>query len=298
MSDLPSLEKIAQNPAVLEKHLGQAIDTGMAVITTYGLKMIGAVLILIIGWMLAGMVHRAIVNAGKRTHRIDLTIFTFIASVAKYAVLIFTGVAVLSSFGVETTSFVAVLGAVGLAIGLALQGALGHVAAGLMLIIFRPFRVGDAIEAAGVAGNVVEISLLTTEIFTPDNVKIIIPNSAIWSGVIKNLSDHARRKITFEVGISYSANIDDAFAVVREIIAANTHIAAEPAPLIAVSRLTDAAVMLLVEVWVPNAQLGPVRFNLNKRIKESFEQKGIGLPGTARQIYVAAPGNNPAVPKT
>ena len=209
----------------------------------------------------------------------------------------FTLIAMLSSFGVETTSFVAVLGAVGLAVGLALQGALGHVASGLMLIIFRPFRVGDTIEAAGVAGNVAEISLFTTEIFTPDNVKIIIPNSAIWAGVIKNMSDHTRRKIGFEVGIAYSASIDDAMAVVREIAAADKRVFQDIAPLVVVSRLTDTAVMLLVEVWVPNAQLGPVRFDLNKRIKESFESKGISLPAAARQIYVAAPNaaaNTPA----
>ena len=123
MDKLPTLEKIAENPALLEKHLVPAIETGMTVITTYGLKMIGAVLILIICWTVSGMVQNAIIKAGKHTPRIDITIFTFLGSVAKYAVLFFTIVAMLSSFGVETTSFVAVLGAVGLAIGLALQGA-------------------------------------------------------------------------------------------------------------------------------------------------------------------------------
>lgn len=289
MDNLPSLEKIAQNPAVLEKHLGQAVETGMAIITTYGLKMIGAVVILIVGWTVSGIVRDAVVNAGKRAPKVDVTIFTFVGSVAKYAILVFTIVAMLSSFGVETTSFVAVLGAVGLAIGLALQGALGHVASGLMLIIFRPFRVGDNVETAGVAGIVTEISLFTTEIFTADNIKVIVPNSAIWAGVIKNLSGHEKRKISFEVGIAYSAAIEDAMGIVREIIAATKGIETEPPPLIAVSRLTDTAVMLLVEVWVPNAQLASVRFDLNKRIKEVFEQKGISLPAAARQIYVAAP---------
>jgi small conductance mechanosensitive channel len=273
------------------------VETGMAIITSYGLKMVGAVIILIVGWTVSGIVHNAIVKAGNRTHRFDTTVFTFLASVAKYAVLVFTAVAMLSSFGVETTSFVAVLGAMGLAVGLALQGALSHVASGLMLILFRPFRVGDVIEAAGVTGNVVEISLFTTEIFTADNIKVVIPNSLIWAGVIKNLSDHAKRKISFEVGIAYSANIDDAINTVREIIGADKRVATDPAPMVVVARLTDTAVMMLVEAWVPNAQLGPVRFELNKRIKEAFEQKGISLPAAARQIYVAAQNGAPQPPK-
>jgi small conductance mechanosensitive channel len=292
MADL-SFEKIAQNPALLEKHFGQAVETGMAVIATYSLKMIGAIMILIIGWIVSGMVRDAIINAGRRAPRVDITIFTFVASVAKYAVLVFTVVAMLASFGVQTTSFVAVLGAMGLAIGLALQGALGHVAAGLMLVIFRPFRVGDNVETAGVAGVVTEISLFTTEICTADNIMIVIPNSAIWAGVIKNFSGHQKRKIGFEVGLAYATPIEEAMTVVREIIGADKRVLAEPPPLVAVSRLTDTAVMLLVEVWVANAAFAPVRFDLNKHIKEAFERKGVALPAAARQIYVAS---NPAVP--
>jgi len=293
------LEQIVENPAVIEKHLTSAVETAMAVITTYGLKMIGAVFILIIGWTISGMVQNAILRAGKRTHRLDITVFTFGASVARYAVLMFTVVAMLSSVGVETTSFVAVLGAMGLAIGLALQGALGHVAAGLMLILFRPFRVGDTIEAAGVAGIVAEVSLFTTEIYTADNIKVVIANNLIWSGVIKNLSGHELRKLVIELGVSYAANVEEAMAVIKDLIAADARIRKDPAPLVAVARLADAAVILLLEVWVANADLNAVKFDLNQRIKLAFEQKGIPGPAAQRQIYVAAPNKpNSDAPKT
>jgi small conductance mechanosensitive channel len=301
MENLSDLEKLAQNPAQLEKHLTQAVDTAMAVITTYGLKMIGAIVILVIGWTISGMVHKAIIKAGQRTHRIDVTIFTFMASLAKYAVLVFTVVAMLSSFGVETTSFVAVLGAMGLAIGLALQGTLSHVAAGLMLIIFRPFRLGDAIEAAGVAGNVVEISLFTTEIYTADNVKIIIPNSAIWAGVIKNLSEHERRKIVIEVGVSYAADVDAVLAMVREVVESDERVRKDPAPIVVVSRFTDAAVMVMVEAWVANADLAPVRFDLNRKIKDIFARNDVSLPAPARVSQFAPLPQSappPPTPKT
>jgi len=226
-------------------------------------------------------------------------VFTFGASVARYAVLMFTVVAMLSSVGVETTSFVAVLGAMGLAIGLALQGALGHVAAGLMLILFRPFRVGDTIEAAGVAGIVAEVSLFTTEIYTADNIKVVIANNLIWSGVIKNLSGHELRKLVIELGVSYAANVEEAMAVIKDLIAADARIRKDPAPLVAVARLADAAVILLLEVWVANADLNAVKFDLNQRIKLAFEQKGIPGPAAQRQIYVAAPNKpNSDAPKT
>ncbi len=291
--DIAAIEKIAQNPVKFERHIEQAVETAMTVVTTYGLKMIGAIIILIIGWTVSGFVRNAIVKAGQRAPKVDVTIFTFVASVAKYAILIFTVVAMLSSFGVETTSFVAVLGAVGLAIGLALQGALGHVASGLMLILFRPFRVGDNIQAAGIEGVVTEISLFTTEVCTADNVMIIIANSLIWSGTIKNLSGHDTRKLGLEVGISYAADIDEAMTVIDGIVAEDSRVLKDPRPQIGVAKLGENAVTLLVEVWVKGEHLTNARYDLNKRIKEAFGSKGIAGPMAKQQIYVAAPQSEP-----
>lgn len=290
---MEDIERIVLNPSLLEGQVDAAVKIVMAVITTYGLKMIGAVIILIVGWTISGMARSAILKAGKRSPRVDVTLFTFMASLAKYAVLVFTLVAMLSSFGVETTSFVAVLGAMGLAVGLALQGALGHVASGIMLILFRPFRVGDSVETAGVAGIVTEISLFTTEINTADNIKIVIPNSAIWSGVIKNLSGHTTRRFAIEVGIAYTADIEAAMEVIDGIISDDPRVLKAPPPVVGVARLAETAVMLAVEVWVQNEHLVNARYDLNKRIKEAFERKGITGPAASRQIYVTAPQGGP-----
>ena len=295
MDDLTYLEKLAEHPATFERHLEQAVETAMTVVTTYGLKMIGAIIILVVGWTVSGFVRDAIIKAGRRAPKVDVTIFTFIASMAKYIVLIFTLVAMLSSFGVETTSFVAVLGAMGLAVGLALQGALGHVASGFMLILFRPFRVGDNVQAAGVEGVVTEISLFTTEICTADNVMIIIPNSLVWAGTIKNLSSHEKRRLVIEVGISYSADIEGAMSVIDGLLADDPRVQKEPHPVIGVSKLGDAAVSLSVEVWVPTEHLQNAKYDLNKRIKEAFDKKGIQGPMASRQIYVAS--NQGSAPK-
>lgn len=290
---MEEIERIVLNPALLEGQVDAAVKVVMAVITTYGLKMIGAVIILVVGWTISGMVRNAILKAGRRSPRVDVTLFTFMASLAKYAVMVFTLVAMLSSFGVETTSFVAVLGAMGLAIGLALQGALGHVASGIMLILFRPFRVGDSVETAGVAGVVTEISLFTTEIDTADNIKIVIPNSAIWSGVIRNLSGHATRRFAVEVGIAYTADIEAAMEVIDGVISDDPRVLKAPPPVGGVARLAETAVMLTVEVWVQTEHLVNARYDLNKRIKEAFERKGIAGPLASRQIYVAAPQGAP-----
>ncbi len=286
LQDIVAIEKLAHNPTALERHVSQAVETGMAVITTYGLKMIGAIIILVIGWTVAGFVRSAVIKAGKRSAHVDETVFTFLASLAKYAVLIFTLVAMLASFGVETTSFVAVLGAAGIAIGLALQGTLSHVASGFMLIMFRPFRLGDEVEAAGITGIVTDISLFTTEFLRADNVVIVVPNSAIWSGNIKNFTSHAERKLSVEVAVAYSAKLDDAIGALRELIAADARIHQTPAPLVAVSRLADTGVVLLVEVWVTGKDLAAVRYDLNKRIKMAFDTKGIAMP--TKQVYLTA----------
>jgi small conductance mechanosensitive channel len=288
-----SLESIVENPAMFEQQLTRAVDIAMAVITAYGFKVIGALVILIVGWILAGIVQNAILKAGKRTQRIDVTIFTFAASMARYAVLVFTIIATLSSFGVETTSFVAVLGAMGLAVGLALQGALGHVASGLMLILLRPFRVGDAIEAAGVTGTVVEISLFTTEIATVDNIKIVIPNSAIFSGVIRNFSGHLTRRMSIEVGISYDADADEAVAIVQSLMKDDVRINNSPPPLVAVSRFTDTSVVLLAQAWVARGDLLTTKFDLTKQIKRAFSEKGIAGPSLSRQVYMEQPNPPP-----
>jgi small conductance mechanosensitive channel len=276
-NDALDLEKLVQNPARLEKHLTSAVDTAMTMITAYGLKVIGAMVILIAGWMIAGAAHNAILRAGKRSTRVDVTIFTFLASIVRYVTIIFTLVAVLSSFGVETTSFVAVLGAAGLAVGLALQGTLSHVASGVMLIIFRPFRIGDQIEAAGVAGIVRAITLFVTEIDTADNVHIVVPNGLIWSRDIKNFSHNDHRRIDLRFQISYADNVDTAIGLVRAALEKDARVQKQPAAVVGIQAMTVDGVIITAQFWVDGGLYNQVPLDLNREVKAAFDREKITI---------------------
>ena len=290
-ADALDLEKLVQNPAKLEKHLTNAVDTAATLITAYGLKVIGAIVILIAGWMIAGSLQRAILRTGKRSTRVDITIFTFLASVARYVTIIFTLVAVLSSFGVETTSFVAVLGAAGLAVGLALQGTLSHVASGVMLIIFRPFRIGDQIEAAGIAGTVRAITLFVTEIDTVDNVHILVPNGLIWSKDIKNFSANEHRRIDLKFQISYADDVDAAIGLVQKVLAGDTRIQKQPEPVVGVQTMTVDGVVLIAMFWVTTDAYGAVPLDVNRQVKAAFDRSKITIsfPQKTGSPFPAAP---------
>lgn len=262
----------------LEASLRQAVDTAMAVIASYGLKVVGAIVVLILGWLIAGWVSNGILRAFGRSSRIDQTLVTFASSTARYAVLTFTVIAVMSSVGVETTSFVAVLGALGLAVGLALQGTLNHVASGVLLIMFRPFKVGDAIETAGVAGVVKAITLFTTEIATADNVKVIVPNGAVWGGTIRNLTAHGTRALTVEIPIAHSADTAKAIAAAAAELMAEARILKEPAAGAAIAKITDIAITISATGWVKTADLAPAKADLTRAIKLRFDREGIQPP--------------------
>lgn len=273
MADIDTIAKYADNPAMLEKQLSKALDTAMDVVAAYGLKIIGAVIILIVGWTLAGFVHNAIMRAGRRSKHIDITLFSFISSLAKYAVLVFTLVAMLSAFGVQTTSFVAVLGATSLAIGLALQGTLSHVASGLMIIIFRPFRIDDIIEIGTISGTVEDISLFTTELRSPDNIMIIVPNSVVWRDHIKNLTGHDKRRVRVEVAIPYRTDTEDVITSLERMVGEDKRVLKDPAPLVTVSKVTEAAVTLLIDVWVGKDDTQAMPLILNRQAKKLLDEK-------------------------
>ena len=273
MADLDNIAKYADNPAMLEKQLNRALDTTMDVVATYGLKIVGAVIILFVGWTLAGFVHNAIMRAGRRSKHIDITLFSFVSSLAKYAVLVFTFLAMLSAFGVQTTSFVAVLGATSLAVGLALQGTLSHVASGLMIIIFRPFRIGDIIEIGTIGGTVEDISLFTTELRSSDNVMIIVPNSVVWRDYIKNLTGHDHRRIRAEVAMPYLTDTEDMIASVEKLVAADSRVLKDPAPVVTVAKVTEVAVTLLVDVWVSKDDMQRMPLVINRQVKKLLDEK-------------------------
>ncbi|MCG8503468.1 MAG: mechanosensitive ion channel [Sphingomonadales bacterium] len=256
----------------------QAIDTVVQLVTVYGLSVVSAVVILILGFIVAGYVKRWIRRAGARSEHIDATLASFFASLARYAIIAFTIIAVLAKFGIETTSMVALLGAIGLAIGFALQGTLSNIASGIMLLFFRPFKIGDFVDAGGTSGTVKQITLFFTELATPDNVQIIVPNSAIWGEAIKNFSFNATRRVDLVMGIGYGDDIDKAMTAITDVIEADTRVHKDPAPTLAVGELADSSVNIIVRVWCTAGDYWAVKWDLTKAIKETFDARGIEIP--------------------
>ena len=264
----------------------QIWQTAQQSLTEYGLDVVAAIVILIVGVWIAGRVEAVIKKALGRAKRVDAMLVSFFASAGRYLVLIFVGVAVLGRFGIETTPLIAVLGAAGLAIGLALQGTLSNVAAGVMLLIFRPFKVGDFIEGGGHAGTVKTLNLFFTELATPDNIQIVVPNSDVWGTSIRNFSTHAERRVDFLIGVSYDTDLDQAMAALNDVIAAEPRIKSDPEPMVAVSELGDSSVNFVVRVWTQNADYFPVRFDMTKAIKEKLDAEKIDIPFPTQTLHV------------
>ncbi len=262
------------------------IDELMTSFTDYGLNALGAIIILMLGWTFAGIVKRKVTRWSDKSERVDDTVGAFCASIARYAVIIFTLLAVLSQFGVETTSFIVVLGGLGLAVGLALQGTLGNVASGVMLMVFRPFKIGDYVEAAGEAGTVRGITLFTTEMTTSENIQVIIPNGAVWGGSIKNYSAKPTRRVQVTACIGYGDDIDKAMGVLKAIIDADSRCHSDPEPLIAVAELADSSVNIIIRVWVDSGDFWPVKFDLNKQIKLQLDANDIEIPYPQQVIHI------------
>jgi small conductance mechanosensitive channel len=261
----------------------------MDVIVAYGidigLTLLGAFFVLFIGLWLAGFVERRLDRLFAKSDKVDKTVANFLASLGKYMVLIFTGITLLGQFGVETTSLVTVLGAAGLAIGLALQGTLSNLAAGVMLLIFRPFKVGQFVEVGGQSGTVNGISLFMTKLDTPDNVRITIPNNSVWGSAIRNFNYHDTRRLDQVYGISYSDNIDKALDIIKAVIAADDRCFKDPEPLVAVKGLGDSSVDIVVRVWCNGSDYWVLNWHLLKTIKEQFDANDISIPFPCRTIY-------------
>jgi small conductance mechanosensitive channel len=246
------VQTIIDHPHRFERQVESFIETATALGSDYALRLIGALVILSLGWFAATLVNHAMVRVARRSPHVDLTIATFAGSAAKYIILGFAVLATLANFGVQTTSFIAIIGAAGIAVGLAMQGTLGHVASGFMIILFRPFRVGDYVETAGsAAGTVTGISLFTTELVSADNLRIILPNSLVWSAATRNMSMYGMRRTEVEVGISYDEDVAAALRLAQEAVAAESRVLKEPAPVVGISKFADLGAKLLLQVWVP-----------------------------------------------
>ena len=265
--------------------VNELMQTLAGYVTTYGVRILAAILIFIIGRIVANVLSGGARKAMRRAE-VDENLIGFVASLVRFGIMAFTIIAVISKLGVQTTSFVAVLGAAGLAIGLALQGSLGNFASGVMLLIFRPFKKGDFVEVAGTAGSVNEVSVFTTILTTPDNKKIIVPNSQVTGGVIVNYSATGTRRVDLVAGIGYSDDIGKAKTVLERIVSSHSAILAEPAPVIEVSELADSSVNFVVRPWVNSADYWRVYWDLTEAIKLEFDKEGISIPFPQRDVHL------------
>lgn len=243
----------------------------------FGIKIIAAIAIFFIGRMVARVITKGIRKL-MTAQKVDAILESFVSNLIYWALMAFVIIAAISQVGVETTSLIALIGAAGLAVGLALQGSLANFAAGVLIVIFRPYKVGDFVEAAGIAGSVIQVQILTTLLKTPDNKDIIVPNAQIMGSVITNYSANDTRRVDLVVGIGYDDDIDKARDTIQDLVDADDRILEDPACLIAVSELADSSVNLVVRPWTKTADYWAVYFGLTEAIKKRFDKEGISIP--------------------
>ncbi|NQV48726.1 MAG: mechanosensitive ion channel [Rhodospirillaceae bacterium] len=264
------------------------IERGTELALVYGVNVLSALAILIIGWIAARWVGRLTNRALDRVPHMDQTIRPIVSSLVRYSVLVFVIIAVLARFGVETTSIIAVFGAAGLAVGLALQGTLSNIAAGVMLLFLRPFHVDEYIEAGGISGTVEEIGLFTTRLKTIGGLFISAPNSTLWGSTIINYSRNPERRIDLVIGISYNDDIDGASHEMTALMKSDNRILGAPEPLVLVTGLADSCVNLNLRCWTKSGDYWPTLSDLTKSAKVRLEEKGYSIPFPQREMHIVS----------
>jgi len=267
------------------ENVEQLIIQIQELLAVWGLKVVAALAILIVGRIVAGWGRRLTAKVLERSGT-DKIVIGFVSSIVYIALMVFVVLAALGQLGIQTTSFIAIIGAAGLAIGLALQGSLANFAAGFLLIIFRPFKVGDFIEAAGVSGSVEAIKIFTTTLTTPDNKTVIVPNSGIYEGNIINYSAKETRRVDLMVGVSYDADLAEVKEILTDIAARDGRVFADPAPVIAVSELADNSVNLVMRMWGKTADYWGIYFTATEAVKLRLDEAGIGIPYPQRDVHL------------
>jgi len=253
--------------------------------TEWGLSALGAVAVLVVGSWIAKRIRKGLrTRLGKAG--LDPMLVPFTASMVYWGLMAFVVIAVLGIFGVPTASFIAVVGAAGLAVGLALQGTLSSFASGVMILIFRPFVVGNWVEVAGVAGTVKEIGLFSTILFTGDNVKVVVPNSQVYGQTLKNFSANDTRRIDLIMGVGYDDDLQVAQDTILHVLGSDDRVLEEPAPTVAVHELGDSSVDFVVRPWCKASNYWPLRWELNRRLKEELEAAGCSIPYPQRDVHL------------
>ncbi len=253
--------------------------------TLYGIQVIAAIFILLAGGWLAKLA-RKIVERLLTKAKTEAILVSFVGQFVYVLLMMFVVLAVLAKLGVQTTSFIAVIGAAGLAVGLALQWSLANFASGVLLIIFRPIRVDDFVQAAGVTGAVEEIQIFTTQLRTPDNKTVIIPNAKLTGDNIINYSAKGTRRVDMTAGVSYEADLKKVRSVIEEILAADERVLREPAWTVAVMEMADSSVNFVVRPWVNSADYWGVYFDTMEKMKERFDEEGIAIPFPQRDVHI------------
>ena len=261
------------------------VDTAIEMAIEYGPKLLLAIIVLIVGlWIIKRIVN--VINKGLEASNTDPTLAKFLGSLASIVFKALLFISVASMVGIETTSFIAILGAAGLAIGLALQGSLGNFAGGVLILMFRPYKVGDFVDAQGVAGTVAEIQIFNTVIKTPDNKVIIVPNGSISNGIITNFSAEETRRVDFVFGIGYDDDVAKAKATLRRIFDEDDRVHKDPEPFVVVSELADSSVNFTCRVWVAAADYWGVYFDTMEKVKLVFDQENIGIPYPQTDVHL------------
>jgi len=254
-------------------------------LATYGLDIVAAILIFVIGRFLAGVISKLLAKIMTKS-KVDATLVKFVKNLSYVGLMVFVVIAAINKLGVQTTSFIAILGAAGLAVGLALQGSLSNFAAGVLLIIFKPFKVGDFIEAGGVLGSVEEIQIFNTVLNHPDNRRIVVPNSQITGGTISNFSAIDKRRIDMTFGISYDDDMKKAKDVLMNIVTSDSRVLKDPAPVVAVSELADSSVNIVCRPFVKPGDYWAVYFDVTEKAKVELEKSGISIPFPQRDVHM------------
>lgn len=257
----------------------------LKIVTEYGPKLIGAVITLIVGFIVIGIVV-GFVNKMMTRRGVDPSLRPFLKSILSITLKVALIITVIGVLGVEVTSFVAILGAAGLAVGLALQGTLQNFAGGVMILLFKPFKVDDVIDAAGYVGKVNEIQIFNTILKTPDNKTIIIPNGQLSNSSMTNFSTEEQRRVDWTFGIGYGDNVETAKEVLRRLIDADERILQDPEPFIALSELADSSVNLVVRVWVEAGDFWGVFFDMNEKVHKEFAEEGLNIPYPQMDVHV------------
>ena len=269
--------------------LGFTWDEVMVMLKTTGLdfaiNLATAIAIFFVGRIIVRLLTRGMRKVMEQQD-VDKTLVSFASNLVGMVLLIFVIIAAVSALGIQTTSFIAVLGAAGLAIGLALQGSLSNFASGVLIVLFRPYKVGDWIEAAGVSGSVEEVQILTTVLKTGDNKQVIVPNSQVMDSIITNYSANDKRRVDMIVGVSYEDDLDKVRETLEELVAADDRILNDPPCTIAVSELADSSVNFVVRPWAATADYSGVKFDLTEAIKKRFDNDGISFPFPQQDVHL------------